>query len=152
MTDLIKVSWILLSASTLLPYHTSHHPWKLYWTLLRVRAWKRAKRMCLYYSKDSFDLAHQLKRSQGPLVCSLLSHVWLFCDFMDCSLPGSSVHGISQARILEWVAPMPSSRGSTRPGIEPASLISPALTGRSFITNAIWEAPGTLKSPQNTLW
>ena len=26
------------------------------------------------------------------------------CDCMDCSLPGSSVHGILQARILEWVA------------------------------------------------
>ena len=26
------------------------------------------------------------------------------CDPMDCSLPGSSVHGISQARILEWAA------------------------------------------------
>ena len=33
---------------------------------------------------------------------------------MDCSLPGSSVHGILQARILEWVA-MPSSRGSSQP-------------------------------------
>ena len=31
------------------------------------------------------------------------------CDPMDCSAPGSSVHGIPQARILEWVA-MPSSR------------------------------------------
>ena len=30
--------------------------------------------------------------------------VWLFCNPMDCSLPGSSVHGIFQARILEWVA------------------------------------------------
>ena len=36
------------------------------------------------------------------------------CDPMDLSLPGSSVHGILQARILEWVA-MPSSRGSTQP-------------------------------------
>ena len=35
-------------------------------------------------------------------------------DAMDCSPPGSSVHGILQARILEWVA-MPSSRGSSRP-------------------------------------
>ena len=26
------------------------------------------------------------------------------CDVMDCSLPGSSVHGIFQARVLEWVA------------------------------------------------
>ena len=33
------------------------------------------------------------------------------CDPMDCSPPGSSVHGILQARILEWV-PIPSSRGS----------------------------------------
>ena len=36
------------------------------------------------------------------------SHVW--SDFMDCSPPGSSVHGIVQARILQWVA-MTSSRG-----------------------------------------
>ena len=34
------------------------------------------------------------------------------CDPMDCSLPGSSVHGILQARILEWVA-IPFSRGSS---------------------------------------
>ena len=36
------------------------------------------------------------------------------CDPMDCSPPGSSVHGILQARMLEWVT-MPSSRGSSRP-------------------------------------
>ena len=36
------------------------------------------------------------------------------CDSMDCSPPGSSVHGIFQARILEWVA-MSSSRGSSPP-------------------------------------
>ena len=36
------------------------------------------------------------------------------CDLMDCSLLGSSVHRILQARILEWVA-MPSSRGSLQP-------------------------------------
>ena len=36
------------------------------------------------------------------------------CDPMGCSLPGSSVHGIFQARILEWVA-MLFSRGSSRP-------------------------------------
>ena len=36
------------------------------------------------------------------------------CDPMGCSLPGSSVHGILQARILKWVA-MSSSRWSSRP-------------------------------------
>ena len=36
------------------------------------------------------------------------------CDPLDCSLSGFSVHGISQARLLEWVA-IPFSRGSSRP-------------------------------------
>ena len=36
------------------------------------------------------------------------------CDPMDCGPPGSSVHGILQARILEWIA-IPFSRGSSRP-------------------------------------
>ena len=36
------------------------------------------------------------------------------CDPMDCSPPGSSVHGISQARILEWVA-ISLSRGPSQP-------------------------------------
>ena len=40
-----------------------------------------------------------------------------FCKPMDCSPWGSSVHGISQVRILEWVA-IPLSRGSSDPGIE----------------------------------
>ena len=39
------------------------------------------------------------------------------CDPMDCSPPGSSVHGISQARILEWVA-ISYSRVSSFPGIK----------------------------------
>ena len=47
---------------------------------------------------------------------------------MDCSLPGSSLHGIFQARILEWVVTS-SSRGCPDPRIEPAS---PALGGGFF--------------------
>ena len=45
--------------------------------------------------------------SPGLFSCcdfSVISPIWLFCDLMDCSLPGSSVHGISQARILEQVS------------------------------------------------
>ena len=37
-------------------------------------------------------------------VCVITQLCQTLCDFMDCSLPGSSVHGILQARILEWVA------------------------------------------------
>ena len=47
-----------------------------------------------------------------------LSHVGLFYDLVDCSPPGSSVHGISQARILEWVA-ISYSGNLPNPGIEP---------------------------------
>ena len=42
------------------------------------------------------------------------------CNLMDFSLPGSSVHGILQARILEWVA-IPSPEDLPNPGIEPRS-------------------------------
>ena len=49
---------------------------------------------------------------------------------MDYSHPGSSVHGISQARILEWL-PLPSPGDLPDPGIEP---MSPTLAG-GFFTN-----------------
>ena len=42
------------------------------------------------------------------------------CDLMDCSPPGSSVHWILQARILEWVA-VSSSRDLPNSGVEPGS-------------------------------
>ena len=42
------------------------------------------------------------------------------CDRMDCSLPGSSVHGIPQAGILKWVA-IPSPGNLPNPGTEPGS-------------------------------
>ena len=50
-------------------------------------------------------------RGEWSESCSVVSTL---CDPMDCSLPGSSVHGILQARILEWVA-IPFSRGSSQP-------------------------------------
>ena len=60
------------------------------------------------------------------------------CDLMDCSPPGSSVHVISQARILEWVA-VSSSRGSSDPWIEPTSPALPSLAGGFFFTSATLE-------------
>jgi len=46
----------------------------------------------------------------GMRPCSVTQSCLILCDPMDCSLPGSSVHGILQARTLEWVA-ISSSRG-----------------------------------------
>ena len=47
------------------------------------------------------------------MCAKLLQSCLTLCDPMDCYPPGSSVHGILQARILEWVA-MPFSRGSSQ--------------------------------------
>ena len=54
---------------------------------------------------------------------------------MDCKMPGFSVHRILQAGTLEWVA-IPFSRGSYRPTIEPASLVSAPLAGVFFTSSA----------------
>ena len=57
---------------------------------------------------------------------------------MDCSLPESSVHGILQARILEWLA-LPFSRGSSQPRVKPRS---PTLQSDSLPS----ELPGKPRS------
>ena len=46
--------------------------------------------------------------------CSVAKLCLTLCEPMDCSPPGSSVHGILQARVLEWVT-IPPSRGSSQP-------------------------------------
>ena len=60
-----------------------------------------------------------------------LSSFMSFHDPMDCSPPGSSVHGISQARIMEWVAF--SKRFFPNPGIKPPSPVSPAVKVDSLL-------------------
>ena len=59
---------------------------------------------------------------------------------MDCSLPGSSVQGVLQARILEWVA-IPSSKGSSQPR-DQIHVSCGSRIGRSgfFTTKATWES------------
>ena len=54
------------------------------------------------------------------VVFHTLHHVWPFCDPMNCNLPDSSVHGILQARILEWL-PLPSPGDLPNPGMDPSS-------------------------------
>ena len=65
---------------------------------------------------------------------SLFSHVQLSVTPMECSPPGSSVHGILQARILEWVA-IPYSRGSSRPRDWTRSISYVSCVGRWVLYN-----------------
>ena len=61
------------------------------------------------------------------------------CDPVDCSLPGSSVHGILQVRIPSGLL-CPSSDNLPNLGIEPVSLMPSALAGGFFTTSTTWEA------------
>ena len=63
-----------------------------------------------------------------PCCAKLLQLCPALCDLMDCSPPGSSVHGILQARTLEWV-PCPLPGDLPDPGVKPAS---PALQMNSL--------------------
>ena len=69
----------------------------------------------LYYK--CWFLSSQARNKMLSVQCTVLCLVTqscpTLCNPMDCSPPGSSVHGILQARILVWVA-MPSSRGSSQ--------------------------------------
>ena len=57
------------------------------------------------------------------------------CDLMDCSPPGSSVHGIFQARTLEWEwVAISLSKGFPDPGIKLIFSESPTLAGGFFTT------------------
>ena len=71
---------------------------------------KSARRECkdeMVVFSDFIDKDSACTHAKSPQLCPTL------CDPMDCSPPGSSVHGILQARILEWVA-IPFSRGSSQ--------------------------------------
>ena len=76
-------------------------------------------------------------QKQDPYICCLqesesevTQSCLTLCDPMDCRLPGSSVCGILQARVLEWVA-VSSPGDLPNPGIEP---MSPALQADALPT------------------
>ena len=80
-------------------------------------------------------LRYKLKAHKKNFLCVLrcISCVQLFETPMDCNPPSSSVRGILQARILEWVV-IPFSRGSSHPGIKPRS---PALQADSLLSEPL---------------
>ena len=99
---------------------------------------------CLVHQQvDSLPLSHQgnrLYQDRSSLCLHMSAHCCLhaepcltLCDPMDCSLPGSSVHGISQARYWSGL-PFPSPRDLLDPRIEP---MSPTLAGRFFTTEPV---------------
>ena len=91
-----------------------------------------------------------LKRYSPGLCLTVLVRVCMhscvrLCDPMGCSLPGCSVHGIFQARILEWAA-ISSSRGSSPPRNQ-IRVFCVSCTGRQRFFTTV--PPG---KPQNCAW
>ena len=86
---------------------------------------------CCFQEKVRF---HSIGKNISIPHASTLGHlnpVQLFCDPVDCSLPCSPIHGILQARILEWAA-MPSSEGSSQPR-DPTHVPSVSCFGRRVL-------------------
>ena len=91
------------------------------------------------WGEEGLGWAHRAGRTMC-VHAQFLSRFRLFASPMDYSPPGSSVHGISQARILEWVA-ISSSRGSFQPR-DPARVPCISCIRRWFLDHcATWEAP-----------
>ena len=70
--------------------------------------------LLMLFENDEYILCTNQYHIHMKVKVKLLSRVRLLSDPMGCSLPGSSVHGIFQARVLEWVA-IAFSRRSSRP-------------------------------------
>ena len=95
------------------------------------------------WNREELDTTDQLAHTHHDItykwnpkwVCQVAQLCPILCDPTDCSQPGSSVHGVSPARILEWVAvPLPPG-DLPSPGIEPRS---PTLWADSLLS----ELPG----------
>ena len=83
-------------------------------------------------------MVHDYSEVRAPVCAQSLKLCLSLYDPMDWGLSGSSVHGILQARTLEW-ATISFSRGLPDSGTEPTSS---ALAGGFFGQCTTWEAPG----------
>ena len=105
----------------------------------RARPLVRELRSCMLCSMKKKEKRKRFRR-ECMRACSLSQSCPTLCDPTDCGQPGSSVSGIFQAGILEWVAVSSSSRGSSRPRDRThVSCIS--CTGRQILCPCTtWEA------------
>ena len=105
------------------------------------------------YSPPPQQLQLLVLPKEGILfVCAQsLSCIRLFGSPVDCSLPGSSVHGFFQARILDGLS-FPPPGDLPNPGIKPASSVSPALAGGFFTNEPLGNLLSRVKAPANLLF
>ena len=105
-----------------------------------IYIFKGIKEKDIVRSKDQESKTFPNSSFKRAFVLSRFSRVWLFVTLCTVDGQSSSVHGLRQARILEWL-PCPPPGKLPNPEIDHASLMSLALVGRLFTTGATWEAP-----------
>ena len=120
---------------------------ELHWIVMNLRPYGKSSQVCPLSLTHTHTHTHahtrthmhtEVKWSEVAQLCPTL------CDPMDCGLPGSSFHGIFQARILEWVA-ISFSRGSSRP--RDWTRVSHIIVSRRF---TIWATrEGHIQSSEN---
>ena len=102
-------------------------------TLSCMQARARVRYIYIYID---IDIDTDIHTHTACMCAKSLQSCLTLCDSMDCSPPGSSVHGILQARILNgWSCPPPGDLPN--PGMEAAPLMSPALAGRFLTTSTM---------------
>ena len=103
------------------------------------------KRCLIFERKAMINLEGVLKSRDITLPSKVCVHAKslqscpALCNSVDYSLLGSSLHGILQARTLEWVA-FPSPGALPNPEIKPTSFTSSSFAGGFFTTSTTWEA------------
>ena len=119
-----------ISASPITHFHTAAQGYFLKYKSSHVT-------LCVSPLATSFCTKNKVSTTRSSMHANPLQLCLILCTPMNCSLPNSSVHGILQARILEWVA-ISFFRGPPDSGIQPTPLISPALGGRFFTTSSTY--------------
>ena len=104
------------------------HPYPLHRVDMRIK-WDNAGNrfifLFLFFSGNSFSTGHPVKGKESEVTQSCPT----LCNPMDCSLPGSSVHGIFQAIVLEWIAISFSSESSRpRDGTQVSRIVDRRFT------------------------
>ena len=144
---------------------SSQWPQKLCWELFHLTYSQESYRGCLWPQHSAVGEGSQMSQLWNSAMCpsARQTSLWLFLSSlmkkvknvtqsyltlwsMDCSPPGSSVHGILQARILEWVGIL-FSRGSSQP--RDGTQVS-CISGRVFTIWTTKEAPSFIAKMKQT--
>ena len=110
-------------------------------TILQFKKIEHSGKICYMQLLSSLE---GLDRWSSCVCAKLFQSCPILCDPMDCSLPGSSVHGILQSRLLEWFPCLLAGEYSL-PRNEPRS---PALAGGFFTTSTTWKTQIILGVPK----